>query len=150
MPATSDRVWQAIQAVSVTRGHGPAPGALAVEPGAVPDSAIDIVDESSRNTGSGTPPSSASPRLPLGRRRRCGSADGRYLLWSDIPNNRIMKWEEETGRVSIFRKPSTSPTATRGDRQGRLVTCEHDSRRVTRTEYDGTITVVLDRFQVSR
>ena len=72
--------------------------------------------------------------------------DGRYLLWSDIPNNRIMKWEEETGLVSIFRKPSNYANGNTRDRQGRLITCEHDSRRVTRTEYDGRITVVLDKF----
>ena len=72
--------------------------------------------------------------------------DGRYLLWSDIPNNRIMKWEEETGSVSVFRKPSNNANGNTRDRQGRLITCEHDSRRVTRTEYDGRITVVLDRF----
>jgi gluconolactonase len=73
--------------------------------------------------------------------------DGRYLLWSDIPNNRIMKWEEETGAVSVFRKPSNNANGNTRDRQGRLVTCEHDARRVTRTEYDGTITVLIDRFE---
>jgi gluconolactonase len=73
--------------------------------------------------------------------------DGRYLLWSDIPNNRILKWEEETGTVSIFRKPSAHANGNTRDRQGRLVTCEHSGRRVTRTEYDGTITVILDRFE---
>ena len=72
--------------------------------------------------------------------------DGRYLLWSDIPNNRIMRWDEETGAVSVFRKPSNYSNGNTRDRQGRLVTCEHDARRVTRTEYDGTITVLLDRF----
>jgi gluconolactonase len=72
--------------------------------------------------------------------------DGRFLLWSDIPNNRIMKWEEETGAVSVFRKPSNNANGNTRDRQGRLITCEHDARRVTRTEYDGTITVLLDRF----
>ena len=72
--------------------------------------------------------------------------DARCLLWSDIPNNRIMRWDEETGAVSVFRKPSNFSNGNTRDRQGRLVTCEHDSRRVTRTEYDGTITVVLDRF----
>src|SRR5262247_4791350 len=54
--------------------------------------------------------------------------DGRYLLWSDIPNNRILKWEEETGAVSIFRKPSNNSNGNTRDRQGRLVTCEHDAR----------------------
>ena len=72
--------------------------------------------------------------------------DGRYLLWSDIPNNRIMKWEEETGAVSVFRKPSNHANGNTRDRQGRLVTCEHLGR-VTRTEYDGSITVIADSFQ---
>jgi gluconolactonase len=76
--------------------------------------------------------------------------DGRYLLWSDIPNNRIMKWEEETGAVSIFRKPSDFANGNTRDRQGRLVTCEHGTRRVTRTEYDGSISVVADRFEGKR
>src|SRR5574340_215335 len=72
--------------------------------------------------------------------------DGRFLLWSDVPNSRIMKWEEETGAVSIFRKPSNNSNGNTRDRQGRLVTCEHDARRLTRTEYDGTITVLIDHF----
>jgi len=76
--------------------------------------------------------------------------DGRYLLWSDIPNNRIMKWEEETGRACVFRKPSDHANGNTRDRQGRLVTCEHEGRRVTRTEYDGSITVILDRFDGKR
>jgi gluconolactonase len=76
--------------------------------------------------------------------------DGRYVLWSDIPNNRILKWEEETGTVSTFRKPSDNANGNTRDRQGRLVTCEHDARRVTRTEYDGSITVLADRYQGKR
>ena len=72
--------------------------------------------------------------------------DGRFLLWSDLPNSRIMKWEEETGAVSVFRRPSNNANGNTRDRQGRLITCEHDTRRVTRTEYDGSITVLLDRF----
>ena len=63
--------------------------------------------------------------------------DGRFLLWSDIPNNRILRWDEETGAVSVFRHPSGNANGNTRDRQGRLVTCEHDTRRVTRTEYDG-------------
>ncbi|MBL8673338.1 MAG: SMP-30/gluconolactonase/LRE family protein [Rhodospirillales bacterium] len=73
--------------------------------------------------------------------------DGRYLLWSDIPNNRILRWDEETGAVSAFRKPSNNANGNTRDRQGRLVTCEHDSRRVTRTEHDGSITVLADSYQ---
>ncbi len=72
--------------------------------------------------------------------------DGRYLLWSDIPNNRILKWEEETGRVSTYRKPSNFGNGQTRDRQGRLITCEH-GRRVTRTEYDGSLTVIMDSWQ---
>jgi gluconolactonase len=76
--------------------------------------------------------------------------DGRYLLWSDIPNNRIMRWDEETGAVSVFRKPSGFANGNTRDRQGRLITCEHGSRRVTRTEYDGALTVLIDRFDGKR
>ncbi len=73
--------------------------------------------------------------------------DGRYLLWSDIPNDRILKWEEATGEVSVFRGPSNYGNGNTRDRQGRLVTCEHGGRRVVRTEYDGTITVLADNWQ---
>ncbi|WP_211261202.1 SMP-30/gluconolactonase/LRE family protein [Pseudonocardia acaciae] len=72
--------------------------------------------------------------------------DGRYLLWSDIPNNRMLKWEEETGATSVFRAPSNYANGNTRDRQGRLITAEH-GRRVTRTEPDGTITVLIDRFE---
>jgi gluconolactonase len=72
--------------------------------------------------------------------------DGRYVLWSDIPNNRIMRWDEASGRTSVFRRPSNNSNGLTRDRQGRLVTCEHDTRRVTRTEYDGSITVLIDKF----
>ncbi len=76
--------------------------------------------------------------------------DGRYLLCSDIPNNRVLKWEEETGAVSIFRKPSNYANGNTRDRQGRLVTCEHGGRRVTRTEYDGGLGVIADSFEGKR
>jgi len=72
--------------------------------------------------------------------------DGRFLLWSDIPNNRIMRWDEETGAVSVFRKPSGFANGNTRDRQGRLITCEHGNRRVTRTEYDGRMTVLIDNL----
>ena len=72
--------------------------------------------------------------------------DLRCLLWSDIPNDRMMKWEEETGAVSLFRKPSHYANGNTRDRQGRLITCEMDAQRLTRTEYDGTITVLAESF----
>src|SRR3984957_8537910 len=93
---------------------------------------------------------SSVERLAMGCRWSEGPVwfgDGRYVLWSDIPNNRILKWEEETGAVSVFRQPTNNANGNTRDRQGRLVTCEHDSRRVTRTEYDGSITVLADNYQ---
>ena len=63
-------------------------------------------------------------------------ADARCLLWSDIPNDRILRWVEGQG-VSVFRQPSNMANGSTRDRQGRLVTCEHGARRVTRTEADG-------------
>jgi gluconolactonase len=111
-----------------------------------PDPAIEIIDprfEQYRIF------SAAVERLYTGCRWAEGPVwfgDGRYLLWSDIPNQRILKWEEETGRVSVYRKPSDFANGHTRDRQGRLITCEHGARRVTRTEYDGSITVLADSF----
>ncbi|MDQ2802103.1 MAG: SMP-30/gluconolactonase/LRE family protein [Pseudomonadota bacterium] len=76
--------------------------------------------------------------------------DSRALLWSDIPNDRILRWDEETGAVTQWRKPSNNANGNTRDRQGCLVTCEHRARRVTRTEYDGAITVLLDRHDGRR
>ncbi|KQM71079.1 SMP-30/gluconolactonase/LRE family protein [Xylophilus sp. Leaf220] len=76
--------------------------------------------------------------------------DGRYLLFSDIPNNRIMRWDEATGQTGVFRNPSNFSNGLGRDRQGRLLACEHLTRRVTRTEYDGSITVLADRFEGKR
>ncbi len=76
--------------------------------------------------------------------------DGGYLIWSDIPNNRMLRWLEEDGHVSVFRAPSNYTNGNTRDREGRLISCEHDTRRVTRTELDGRITVLMDRFQGRR
>ena len=72
--------------------------------------------------------------------------DLRCLVWSDIPNDRMLKWEEQTGAVSLFRRPSHYANGNTRDREGRLITCEMDAQRLTRTEYDGTITVLAERF----
>ncbi|MEO0990112.1 MAG: SMP-30/gluconolactonase/LRE family protein [Pseudomonadota bacterium] len=74
-------------------------------------------------------------------------AAGRYLLWSDIPNNRMLRFDETDGSVSVFRQPSNNANGHTVDRQGRLVSCEHLARRVTRTELDGSITVLADSYQ---
>jgi len=76
--------------------------------------------------------------------------DGRFLLWSDIPNDRILRWDDASGAVSVFRQPSNFANGLARDRQGRLLACEHLSRRVTRTEYDGRVTVLADRWQGKR
>ncbi len=76
--------------------------------------------------------------------------DTRSLIWSDIPNNRMLRWCEESGAVSVFRSPANYSNGNTRDRQGRLITCEHGARRVTRTEYDGSITVLMDSFQGKR
>src|SRR3954466_15705944 len=128
------------------------PGALAQTPGGwqpsarYPDPTVKVVD-----------PSFNRYKLALAKVERIASncrwnegpvwfGDGRYLLWSDIPNNRIMKWDEDSGAVSVYRKPSNNANGNTRDRQGRLLTCEHDARRVTRTEYDGSISVIADGF----
>jgi gluconolactonase len=77
-------------------------------------------------------------------------AAGRYLVWSDIPNDRMMRFDETDSSVSVFRHPAHHSNGNTVDRQGRLVTCEHQSRRVTRTEYDGTITVLASHYQGKR
>ncbi len=77
--------------------------------------------------------------------------EGGYLLVSDIPNNRIMKYSEKDGAFTVFRTPSNYANGNTRDRQGRLVTCEHSvTRRVTRTEKDGRITVLADNFEGKR
>lgn len=77
-------------------------------------------------------------------------AAGRYLLWSDIPNDRMLRYDDTNGVVSTFRQPSYNSNGNTVDRQGRLVSCEHRSRRVTRTEHDGSITVLADRYDGRR
>jgi gluconolactonase len=76
--------------------------------------------------------------------------DMRCVIWSDIPNNRMLRWDEESGATSVFRKPSNNANGNTRDRQGRLVTCEHLTRRVTRTEIDGSITVIADKYEGKR
>jgi len=71
---------------------------------------------------------------------------GRYLLFSDIPNNRIMRYSEDDGHLSVFRQPSMNSNGNTIDREGRLITCEHSGRRVTRTELDGSITIIADKY----
>ena len=112
-----------------------------------PEPAVEIIEESFRkyvifNAG--------MERIFTGCRWAEGPVwfgDGRYLLFSDIPNNRILRWSEDTNDVSEYRIPSNNANGNARDTQGRLITCEHLTRRVTRTEHDGTISVIADSFR---
>jgi gluconolactonase len=97
--------------------------------------------------------SAAVERLATGCRWAEGPVwfgDHKALVWSDIPNNRMLRWDEQTGAVSVFRSPSNFANGNTRDRSGRLVSCEHLTRRVTRTELDGSITVLADDVDGSR
>ncbi|MGW0531291.1 SMP-30/gluconolactonase/LRE family protein [Streptomyces sp. NPDC003032] len=74
----------------------------------------------------------------------------RQLIWSDIPNDRLLRWDETTGAVSVFRSPAGHINGNTLDREGRLISCEQGNRRVTRTEPDGRITVLADRYDGKR
>ena len=75
---------------------------------------------------------------------------GRYLLFSDIPNDRILRWDETTSAVGVFRQPAGYANGHTIDRQGRLVSCEQGGRRITRTEHDGSVTVLADSWDGKR
>ena len=112
-----------------------------------PDPAVEVLDPRFARYKLG---SAAIERLWTGARWAEGPVwfgDGRYLLFSDIPNDRILRWDEISGQVSVFRQPAHNSNGHTRDRQGRLISCEHGSRRVTRTEHDGRITVLLDRYE---
>jgi gluconolactonase len=115
-----------------------------------PDPAVRVLDprfERYRIT------SAAVERIATGGRWTEGPVwfgDHRCLLWSDLPNDRVMRWDEQTGAVTVFRAPSNFANGHTRDRQGRLVSCEHLTRRVTRTEHDGRITVLADNVGGTR
>src|SRR6188768_584497 len=77
-------------------------------------------------------------------------AAGRYLVWSDIPNDRMLRWDETDGSVSVFRQPAMNTNGNTVDLQGRLVSCEHRGRCVSRTEFDGRRIVLADRHEGKR
>jgi len=115
-----------------------------------PDPAVVVVDESF-----------ARYRLPLAKVERLGGAtrwaegpvwfgDARCLIWSDVPGDCMWRWDEESGAISVYRRPSNNGNGNTRDRAGRLVTCEHRGRRVVRTETDGRLTVLAERFEGKR
>jgi gluconolactonase len=119
---------------------GPLPGSR------YPDAHIEALDKSFK----GSPGTGAVERLATGFRWAEGPVyfpAGRYVLFSDIPNNRMMRYSEDDGHLSVYRQPSMNSNGNTIDREGRLLTCEHSGRRVTRTELDGSITVIADKYQ---
>lgn len=116
-----------------------------------PDPAIEVLDPRFKPYRLNA---AAVERLHTGSRWAEGPVwfgDGGYLLWSDIPNDRVLKWEASNGAVSVWRqgRGAFANGHTR-DRQGRLLSCEHGGRRVVRTEYDGSVTVIADQYQGKR
>jgi gluconolactonase len=115
-----------------------------------PDPAVRVLDPRFEQYRIG---SAAVERVATGCRWAEGPVwfgDHRCLLWSDIPNDRIMRWDEQTGETTVFRAPSNFANGGTRDRSGRLVSCEHLTRRITRTEHDGTITVLADTVGEAR
>jgi gluconolactonase len=111
-----------------------------------PDAHIEALDKKRFKGSVGT---GAVERVATGMRWAEGPAyfaAGRYLVFSDIPNNRMMRLSEDDNHLSVFRYPSFNSNGNTVDREGRLVSCEHSGRRVTRTEHDGTITVIADSY----
>jgi gluconolactonase len=114
-----------------------------------PDPHIEVLDKRFK----GSPGTGAVERLATGFRWAEGPVyfpAGRYLLFSDIPNNRIMRLSEDDNHLSVFRYPSFNSNGNTIDREGRLITCEHGGRRVTRTELDGSVTIIADKYNGKR
>src|SRR5690349_10844788 len=112
-----------------------------------PDPAIQVLDPRFQRLILGN---AAVERIASGFRFTEGPVwfgDGRYLLFSDIPSDRIYRWDENTGTTSVFREPSHYANGNTRDRVGRLVTCEHDTQHLTRTEWDGRITILAHAFE---
>ena len=110
---------------------------------------FEVLDERFRGTGG----DQWLERLHTGCRWTEGPAyfpAGRYLLFSDIPNDRTLRYDEVTGTVAVFDHSSGFANGHTVDRLGRLISCEHGNRRVTRTEHDGTVTVLADRYRGQR
>jgi len=115
-----------------------------------PDPSIVVLDESFNKYRM---PLTKVERLWTGSRWGEGPVwfgDTRSLVWSDIPNNRMLRWDEESGAVTVFRKPTGYANGNTRDRQGRLLTCEHGGRRVSRTEPDGRITNLVSTYEGKR
>ena len=140
-------LWQICAPLPVSPGErlplGPLPGSR------YPDPHIEALDKRFK----GSPGTGAVERVATGFRWAEGPAyfrAGGYLIFSDLPNNRMMRLLEDDNHLSVFRSPSYNSNGNTVDRQGRLITCQHSARRVVRTEFDGRITIVADRYDGKR
>ena len=116
----------------------------------LPDPAVRVLDERFAKYPLGL---AKVTRLSWGCRWAEGPVwfgDHQCLMWSDVPNNRLLRWDERTGKTTVFRAPSDYSNGNTRDAMGRLITCEQGPRRVTRTEYDGTVTVLADAWEGKR
>ena len=151
-PHALDRRSFITNASTVAAAFALGPATLAAErdwtgkqPVRYPDSDIIALDERFRKIGN-TP----VQRLHTGALWAEGcawNAVGRYLLWSDIPNDRQFRWLEEDGHVSVFRQPSGNSNGNTFDFEGRQISCEHGNRCVVRYEHNGSVTVLADKWQ---
>jgi gluconolactonase len=115
-----------------------------------PDPAVVVIDESFAKYRLA---SAKVERLATGFRWAEGPVwmgDSNSLIWSDVPSNKMFRWDEHTGKTSVFRAPSNNANGNTRDRQGRLLTCEHGLRRVSRTEYDGKVSSLISHFEGKR
>jgi len=123
------------------------PGA---EPVTYPDPDIIVMDDSFNGLRLGNTPIQRLWTGGLWCEGPAWSSQGRYLVWSDIPNNRQMRYLDDDGRVTVFRSPSNNSNGNTFDFQGRQLSCEHSGRRVVRYEHDGSVTVVAESFDGKR
>jgi gluconolactonase len=135
----------AMTAVANGRDYGPN-----AEPVRYPDPDIIVLDKRFAKYKIGNTP---IQRLHTGTLWAEGPAwcgGGRYLVWSDIPNDRQLRWLEEDGHVSVFRKPAGYSNGNTFDYEGRELSCEHGNRRVVRYEHNGKVTVLADKWEGKR
>ena len=137
-------------AVAVSAGRGSASRWESSAPIRYPDPDIVVLDPRFQPMVLGN---AAIERIATGFRFTEGPVyygDGRYLVFSDIPNDALLRWDEITGVVAPLRQPAGNPDGNTRDREGRLLSCELGSRTLTRTEHDGTVTVLASSFEGTR
>jgi gluconolactonase len=145
--ALAAAAWPAARAQSVPRGPASANRYNAgVGPTRYPDPDILVIDKRFQSIKIGNTPIRRLHTGMLWAEGPAWNGVGKYLVWSDIPNDVQLRWLEDDGHVSVMRHPAGNSNGNTFDREGRQISCEHGNRRVVRYEYDGKITVLADRF----